>query len=659
MAVLTLPNSAGMALTVRAKALVFEDPLSRALLERLQQIAPSDATALITGETGTGKEIVARHLHNLSARHAHPFVAVNCAALTPTLIESELFGHERGAFTGALTSKPGWFESAHGGTLFLDEVGDLPIPMQVKLLRVLQEREVVRVGGRTPIPIDVRLVAATNVDLVDATRAGRFREDLYYRLKVAVLALPPLRERPGDVLPLARHFLDVYRDRLGSGEVCLESAAAERLVRHGWPGNIRELENVIHHALLVCRGGVVTVPDLRLGELHASSDPAPGARDRWRALEDAARALFEEGGEDLHVRIEQAIMRAAYLYCERNQVQTARLLGVSRNIVRARLIDAGALASGRPARGAADSPPQVGEIRLPATPAVRIGFQPFGILWLLRASGALERAWGDGIRRVEWKAFGTGPALIEAMRAGEVDMGVVGEAPPLAAQVDEAPLVYLAAEPPSPEAEAIAVPVDSTIHRVAELRGRRIAVTRGTNAHFLLLRALEDAGLSPGVVDLLFVEPEMARALLAAGEADAWAIWDPFLASAEESGAVRILRDARQLASNRTFYVGTRDFVETSPQLADQFLAEIAKLGKTTAANPDAVVDLLGDSAGIQRAALLRALRRTRFGLRPFDGEIARAQQGVADQSLRGKLIERAISVAEARWVRPAAAASR
>ena len=170
MAVLTLPNPD--ALTVRAKALVFEDPLSRALLERIQQIAPSDATALIVGETGTGKEIVARHLHELGPRRARPFVAVNCGALSETLIESELFGHERGAFTGAIGTRPGWFESANGGTLFLDEIGDLPTAVQVKLLRVLQEREVVRVGGRTPIPIDIRLVAATNVHL-EACGEGR------------------------------------------------------------------------------------------------------------------------------------------------------------------------------------------------------------------------------------------------------------------------------------------------------------------------------------------------------------------------------------------------------------------------------------------------------------------------------------------------------
>jgi sigma-54-specific transcriptional regulator len=273
MPVLTLPNAGTLALSVRAKALVFDDPLSRALLDRIRQIAPSDATALIVGETGTGKEIVARHLHELGARRGRPFVAVNCGALSETLVESELFGHERGAFTGAVTAKQGWFESAEGGTLFLDEIGDLPPATQVKLLRVLQEREVVRVGARTPTPIDVRLVAATNVDLAQAVRAGKFREDLYYRLNVAVLDLPPLRDRPGDVMPLVRHFLGVYRQRLGAGEVVLEAAAEVRLLSHAWPGNIRELENVIHHALLVCRDGRVTTDDLHLAAPRSSLAP--------------------------------------------------------------------------------------------------------------------------------------------------------------------------------------------------------------------------------------------------------------------------------------------------------------------------------------------------------------------------------------------------
>jgi aliphatic sulfonates family ABC transporter substrate-binding protein len=655
MAVLTLPNAGGMALTVRAKALVFEDPQSRALLDRLLQIAPSDATALVIGETGTGKEIVARHLHNLSARRDRPFVAVNCAALTPTLIESELFGHEKGAFTGAVVAKPGWFESANGGTLFLDEIGDLPIPMQVKLLRVLQEHEVVRVGGRTSIPIDVRLVAATNIDLADAMRAGRFREDLYYRLKVAVLALPPLRDRPGDVLPLALHFLDVYARRLGSGVVAFEPEAARALERHGWPGNIRELENVVHHALLVCRDGRITVADLRLGQPAPAAAPTRTAgQARWQALEDAVHGLFEAGGDDLHLRIEHAVFRAAYDYCDRNQLQTARLLGISRNVVRARLIEAGELTGGRSSRD--QETPRPDALGAPvvadrtAREPVRIGFQPFGILWMLRASGVLERIWGERGRTVAWAPFTTGPELVDAMGRGAVDLGVVGEMPPLVAQAARAPVVYLAAEPPAPEGEAIVVLDTAPVHRVADLRGRRVAVSKGTNAHFFLLRALEQAELGPGAVDIAFATPEEGRRQFRAGDVDAWAIWDPLFAEAEIDLGVRALCDARHLATNRTFYVGARRFLERWPDLAEQFLAEIAKLGETATANADAVVARLGDSIGLPAAALRRAIRRGRFGLQPFDGDITRSQQNVADISWRGMLIPRRVSVAEAGW---------
>ncbi|HET6317346.1 MAG TPA: sigma-54 factor interaction domain-containing protein, partial [Chloroflexota bacterium] len=201
--ILTLPD-AGV-LSIRAKALVFEDPGSEALLAQVERVAPTEATVLIIGETGTGKELLARRVHVGSGRRG-PFVAVNCGAFSESLIDAELFGHEAGAFTGAAHARAGWFESANGGTLFLDEIGDVPLPLQVKLLRVLQERQVVRLGSRKPIPLDVRLVAATNVDLRDAVQAGHFRADLYYRLSVVTLELRPLCERPGDILPLARHF---------------------------------------------------------------------------------------------------------------------------------------------------------------------------------------------------------------------------------------------------------------------------------------------------------------------------------------------------------------------------------------------------------------------------------------------------------------------
>src|SRR6187551_771097 len=210
---LTLPGAG--ALSIRAKALVFDDPGSVALLERVQQVAPTDATVLVIGETGTGKELLARRVHQGSGRRG-PFLAVNCGAFSESLIDAELFGHETGAFTGASQARAGWFEAANGGTLFLDEIGDLPLGLQVKLLRVLQERQVVRLGSRQPIPIDVRLIAATNVDLEAAVAARHFREDLYYRLNVATVSLLPLRERPGDILPLARYFLAVHAGRVGA-----------------------------------------------------------------------------------------------------------------------------------------------------------------------------------------------------------------------------------------------------------------------------------------------------------------------------------------------------------------------------------------------------------------------------------------------------------
>ncbi|MDD2768210.1 MAG: sigma 54-interacting transcriptional regulator [Methylococcus sp.] len=349
MPLLSHPNPNELALSIRASALVFEDPQSRELLARIDLVAPTDMTVLVIGETGTGKELVARHIHELSVRKHRPFFAVNCCALSENLIESELFGHEKGAFTGASSIKQGWFEAASGGTLFLDEIGDLSMPMQVKLLRVLQQKEVVRVGSHRPIPIDVRLIAATNVKLEEAILAGRFREDLYYRLNVAPLRLPPLRQRPGDILPLAEHFLAFYSKRLGNPKTLISPAAAAALLRHSWPGNIRELENVIHHALLVARNQTIDPSDLNLSPL-----PAPGAGaspgNEFQALEQVMDQLLENDAPDLHARIEAAVLKAAYRHAGGNQLQTARLLGLSRHVTRARLIQHGILAPANPLR---------------------------------------------------------------------------------------------------------------------------------------------------------------------------------------------------------------------------------------------------------------------------------------------------------------------
>ncbi|WP_208279929.1 sigma-54 interaction domain-containing protein [Massilia oculi] len=354
-------------LLVRATAFVFADPRSRALQEMIERVAPSEATILVTGETGTGKELIARHVHALSRRSGGKFVAINCGAFSETLIESELFGYEKGAYTGAAQGKAGWFETANGGTLFLDEIGDLPLPMQVKLLRVLQEREVVRLGSRQTVPIDVRLIAATNVDLAEAVRAGRFREDLYYRLQVIALPLLPLRERPGDVMPLTRHFVQVYAERLHLGEVSLSPDAELALRQYPWPGNIRELENVVHRALLVCRNGRVTPADLSLSPLMQApvSAPAPPVyfappapvsaptpepepptavaceSERFQA---AWQALLDSGEQITFEALQLQLVVAAWESSDRNQLRTARYLNISRNVLRTYLKKAGVLA---------------------------------------------------------------------------------------------------------------------------------------------------------------------------------------------------------------------------------------------------------------------------------------------------------------------------
>ena len=327
-------QSRSLSLSVRATALVFEDPVSRRLLEQIERIAPSDATVLIIGETGTGKELVARHVHALSKRSNNVFGALNCAALSENLIESELFGHEKGSFTGALTSKDGWFETANKGSLFLDEVGDLPLGMQAKLLRVLQEREVVKVGSRQPVPVDVRIIAATNVNLEEAVAASHFRADLYYRFNVATIQLSPLRERPADILPLARHFLKIYGERLGYSEIKLSPATELTLLNYDWPGNIRELENAIHRALLVCPSNCLRPEDFKLSGVRALEHRQAVS---MTSLESAVQRLCEQAPPKLFEIVEETVIRTAFEFCEENQVQTARLLDISRNVLRHKL----------------------------------------------------------------------------------------------------------------------------------------------------------------------------------------------------------------------------------------------------------------------------------------------------------------------------------
>jgi aliphatic sulfonates family ABC transporter substrate-binding protein len=652
---LTLPDGAAGPLSVRAKALVFEDPASRALLARLERIAPSDAPVLVTGETGTGKELVARQLHALSRRAAHPFVAVNAGAFSEGLIETELFGHEKGAFTGAHSSKTGWFEAAHGGTLFLDEIGDLPLALQVKLLRVLQEGEVARVGSRTPIAVDVRLIAATNVDLRAAMSAGQFREDLYYRLKVSSLSILPLRERPGDIPALAQYFLERYARRLGREGISFSSNALRSLLDHPWRGNIRELENAVHHALLVCQGPHLEPVDLQLESSRAPLAPAAPARPdeteveaELETLERVVERLLALGAPDLHARIDAAVLSTAYRHCDRNQLETARRLGISRNVVRARLIQQGELRG--PLRRSSEPPPSaVNSTRRATGGLIRIGYQKLGLLMLVKAYGAFDAALAARGTRVTWHEYEGGIQMVGALRARELDLGIVGNCPAVFAQAEDVPIVYVAAEPPAPEGAALVVPGHSPVRTVADLRGKRIAVNRAAQAHYLLLKALAEAEVGLHEVEICFEPPERALRSFQAGAVDAWSIWDPWLSSARLDFGARILRNARGLLNNSAYYVARREFAERSPELIEELLAQLQMAAHWVKKDPARAADLLAPGLGLSSRALVASLERELRPV-PISGALLEAQQEVADTLLRLQLIPRHVSVAEAQW---------
>lgn len=291
-------------LTAPADAdVVAEDAMSRELLALARRVAASNATVLITGESGTGKEVMARYLHRHSPRAGKPFVAINCAAIPDNLLESTLFGYEKGAFTGATSSQPGKFEQADGGTLLLDEISEMPLALQAKLLRVLQEREVERVGGRAPIPVDVRIIATSNRDMEAEVAAGRFRGDLYYRLNVFPLHLPPLRSRREDIVPLARHILARLAAQGGRPGLAFSAQAERELTLYPWPGNIRELENVIQRALILAPGGLIEAAHLHLpaAKIAAPATPAPTPEAPPTDIKSLERrhimeALAAEGG---------------------------------------------------------------------------------------------------------------------------------------------------------------------------------------------------------------------------------------------------------------------------------------------------------------------------------------------------------------------------
>ncbi len=287
-----------------APLLLGESPAFREAMDRALRFAVPDINVLLLGETGTGKELFARAIHAASKRRSGPFVAVDCSVMPGGLIESELFGHERGAYTGATTARQGHLEAAQGGTLFLDEIGNWPLDFQAKLLRVLQARRMERVGGRASVALDVRVVSATNVDLPEAIRTGRFRQDLYYRLQEITIDLPPLRDRAGDVRRIARHFVTSYAARFGCPVTDISEEALRLLDAHDWPGNVRELENVI-------KGAVVLAKDVVRPE-HLPPELRPAVPARPRALAEAAEVLPDPGDGRLQVQIEMGI-RAAHI----------------------------------------------------------------------------------------------------------------------------------------------------------------------------------------------------------------------------------------------------------------------------------------------------------------------------------------------------------
>ena len=307
-------------------ALIARDPVMLETVRRAEQVAPSEASILITGESGTGKEVIARHIHRRSRRLNGPFVALNCAAIPENLLESELFGHEKGAFSGAIARRAGKFEAADGGTLLLDEITEMDVRLQAKLLRAIQEREIDRLGGSAPVKINVRILATSNRDIPAEVAAGRFREDLYFRLNVINLRLPPLRERPGDIEALAHHYARRYADVNGLPHRRLTTAACQKLSAHSWRGNVRELENTIHRAVLLASGDTIG-PDV-----VETSGGAPGTANK---VNGGITGLVGQTME----RVERDLILETLGHTLGNRTHAAVILGISIRALRNKLRD--------------------------------------------------------------------------------------------------------------------------------------------------------------------------------------------------------------------------------------------------------------------------------------------------------------------------------
>jgi two-component system, response regulator FlrC len=316
------------------RELVYRDEAMAQVVKLAHQIAPSEASVLITGESGTGKEVIACYVHAKSNRARKPFISINCAAIPENLLESELFGHEKGAFTGAIARRIGKFEEANGGTLLLDEISEIDVRLQAKLLRAVQERVIDRVGGTRPVPVDIRIIATSNRNLADAVRDGAFREDLLYRLNVVNLKIPPLRERPADVLELAQHFVRLYSQANGVPLRPLSAEARRQLVTGRWPGNVRELENTIHRAVLLAPG-VEIGPEAILAPDGARLDAGkpPAVTHAAFAAEQVTRALVGRTVAD----VERDLILETLRHCLGNRTHAANILGISIRTLRNKL----------------------------------------------------------------------------------------------------------------------------------------------------------------------------------------------------------------------------------------------------------------------------------------------------------------------------------
>ncbi|HYD18986.1 MAG TPA: sigma-54 dependent transcriptional regulator [Patescibacteria group bacterium] len=330
------------AVTEENNTMIAGDASMKAVLQIADRIAPSDATVLITGESGTGKEVMSRYIHNKSKRANGPFISLNCAAIPESLLESELFGHEKGSFTGAVARRTGKFEEANGGTLLLDEVSEMHPSLQAKLLRAIQERVIDRVGGNAPVKIDIRLIATSNRDMEAAVREGKFREDLYFRLNVINLQLPALRERPADVIPLATMFAAKYSDQNGLPAKRLSPAASEKLRGHHWQGNVRELENTMHRAVLVSTEAEIEPTAIMLAGQKAASI-AQAAAATAKAVEKSAApgsdnpALVGRTVAD----VERELILNTLDHCLGNRTHAANILGISIRTLRNKLKEYG------------------------------------------------------------------------------------------------------------------------------------------------------------------------------------------------------------------------------------------------------------------------------------------------------------------------------